>query len=81
MQPSTCVCRFACSLTACLPDLYPLHLPLSFPGLQGCLIGSRLFIFGGEDAMRRPLGELLVLDLATWQWSRPETSGAWPGAW
>jgi hypothetical protein len=47
--------------------------------LQGCLVGSRLFIFGGEDAMRRPLGELLVLDLATWQWSRPETSGGWVG--
>ena len=38
-------------------------------------MGSKLFIFGGEDMMRRPLGELLVLDLATWQWSRPEASG------
>ena len=39
-------------------------------------MGSKLFVFGGEDVVRRPLGELLVLDLATWRWSRPETSGA-----
>ena len=40
-------------------------------------MGSRLFIFGGEDVLRRPLGELLVLDLNTMTWSKPETQGGY----
>lgn len=55
------------------------EVPRPRGGHSGCLVGSRLYLFGGEDVMRRPLGELLVLDLATWQWSRPETSGPTPG--
>ncbi|PSC67948.1 acyl-binding domain-containing 4-like isoform X1 isoform A [Micractinium conductrix] len=55
------------------------ELPRPRGGHSGVLVGSKLFIFGGEDMMRRPLGELLVLDLATWQWSRPEASGTRPG--
>ncbi|KAI7839120.1 hypothetical protein COHA_007124 [Chlorella ohadii] len=55
------------------------ELPKPRGGHSGLLVGSRLFVFGGEDVMRRPLGELLVLDLATWRWSRPETSGTAPG--
>ncbi|PRW20510.1 acyl- -binding domain-containing 4 [Chlorella sorokiniana] len=55
------------------------ELPKPRGGHSGVLVGSRLFVFGGEDVMRRPLGELLVLDLATWRWSRPETSGTAPG--
>ncbi|KAL4424739.1 hypothetical protein ABPG77_000082 [Micractinium sp. CCAP 211/92] len=54
-------------------------LPRPRGGHSGCLLGSKLFIFGGEDVMRRPLGELLVLDLETMQWSRPETQGTPPG--
>jgi hypothetical protein len=44
---------------------------------QGVLRGSQLFVFGGEDVMRRPLGQLLQLDLDTLQWSVPETTGKW----
>lgn len=43
--------------------------------MQGVLRGSHLFLFGGEDVMRRPLGQLLQLDLDTLQWSAPDTSG------
>ena len=50
--------------------------PLAGCPLQGVMVGSRLFVFGGEDVLRRPLGELLVLDMQTMQWSRPETTGA-----
>ncbi len=64
--------RAQTSSASCVPKTF---LALS-ASLQGLLVGSRLFVFGGEDVMRRPLGELLVLDLATWRWSRPETSGA-----
>lgn len=53
----------------------PRHVCARRLALQGVLVGSRLFLFGGEDVMRRPLGELLVLDLQTWHWSRPESSG------
>ncbi|KAL4422567.1 hypothetical protein ABPG75_008764 [Micractinium tetrahymenae] len=54
-------------------------LPRPRGGHSGCLVGSKLFIFGGEDVLRRPLGELLVLNLETMQWSRPETHGTPPG--
>ena len=69
---ASCLCGSACLVLwlACSPKHACPHSP------QGCLVGSKLFVFGGEDVMRRPLGELLVLDLATWRWSRPETSGA-----
>jgi hypothetical protein len=46
-----------------------------FPRLQGVLRGSRLYLFGGEDGMRRPLAQLLCLDLAAMTWSAPETTG------
>lgn len=64
-----------CAQTSSASCVLKTFLALS-ASLQGLLVGSRLFVFGGEDVMRRPLGELLVLDLATWRWSRPETSGA-----
>jgi hypothetical protein len=44
-------------------------------GHSGVLLGSKLYIFGGEDVLRRPLAELVCLDLDTMQWSVPETAG------
>ena len=43
--------------------------------LQATLVGSRVFVFGGEDARRRSLGDLLVLDLQSMEWSSPKTTG------
>ncbi|KAI3430306.1 hypothetical protein D9Q98_004902 [Chlorella vulgaris] len=48
-------------------------------GHSGVLLGSKLYIFGGEDVLRRPLAELVCLDLDTMQWSVPETAGTPPG--
>ncbi len=38
--------------------------------MQSSLVGNKLYIFGGEDASRRALGDLHVLDLASMQWER-----------
>lgn len=43
-------------------------------------MGSSVFIFGGEDSSRRPIGDLLVLDLAAMAWVRPDTTGLPPAA-
>lgn len=43
-------------------------------------MGSSVYIFGGEDSSRRPMGELLVLDLVSMAWVRPDTSGLPPAA-
>ncbi len=48
--------------------------------LQATIIGSSVFIFGGEDSSRRPLGELVILDLAAMAWVRPDTTGLPPAA-
>ena len=42
---------------------------------QGTLVSSKVYLFGGEDAARRPQGDLFVLDLADNEWQSPETSG------
>lgn len=42
------------------------------------LIGKRVYIFGGEDVLRRPLGDLWALDLDTLSWIKPETTGPAP---
>eukprot|EP00887_Chlorella_sp_A99_P000351 scaffold13.g351.t1 len=47
-------------------------------GHSATLVGDKVFVFGGEDALRRPMGELLMLDLATREWKHPETSGPAP---
>jgi hypothetical protein len=36
--------------------------------LQACLVGRSLYVFGGEDVQRRPLGDVGVLDLDTMNW-------------
>lgn len=52
------------------------------PGSRGgqsvTLIGSQLYMFGGEDSKRRVLNDLNVLDLETMTWEVPVTSGACP---
>ena len=47
---------------------------------QATLIGKTVYVFGGEDASRRPLRELHCLDLPTMAWSSPQTSGTPPAA-
>jgi len=47
-------------------------------GHSATLIGSKVYVFGGEDAKRKPLGELWTLDLATLEWDEPEVSGDAP---
>jgi hypothetical protein len=47
-------------------------------GHTATLVGSRVYVFGGEDARRRPLAELWVLDLAAMEWARPAAAGAPP---
>jgi hypothetical protein len=47
------------------------------PVVQSSLVGSKLYIFGGEDASRRALGDLHILNLPTMTWER--TSDAAPG--
>jgi hypothetical protein len=47
-------------------------------GPQATLIGRSVYIFGGEDASRRPLGDLHILDLAAMAWVRPDTAGIPP---
>lgn len=53
-------------------------LPAPRGGHTATLIGSRLFIFGGEDVKRRSLNELWVLDLPTMTWTQPATAGTTP---
>lgn len=53
-------------------------MPKPRGGHSATLLGSRLFIFGGEDIKRRPLNELWILDLTTMTWSQPPMIGAIP---
>ena len=46
--------------------------------MQATLVGGRVFVFGGEDASRRPLGELHVLDPAACSWQPVTTTGTPP---
>ena len=47
---------------------------------QATLVGKTVYVFGGEDASRRPLRELHCLDLSTMAWTSPKTSGTPPAA-
>ena len=38
-------------------------------------MGNKVYLFGGEDAARRPQGDLFVLDLADMEWQSPEVTG------
>ena len=54
------------------------------PGPRGAhtatLMNGKVYVFGGEDAKRRPLSEFWTLDLATLEWDMPVTEGAQPSA-
>lgn len=52
--------------------------PVSRGGQSVSLIGSQLYMFGGEDSKRRVLNDLNVLDLETMTWETPVTSGVCP---
>uniref|UniRef100_A0A7S3QKW4 ACB domain-containing protein n=1 Tax=Dunaliella tertiolecta TaxID=3047 RepID=A0A7S3QKW4_DUNTE len=39
-------------------------------GHSSSLVGNKLYIFGGEDASRRALGDLHILDLPSMMWER-----------
>lgn len=52
--------------------------PLQRGGHSANLIGSKVFMFGGENPNRKPNNELWVLDLQTNTWSKPDVSGAPP---
>ena len=43
-------------------------------------MNGSLFIFGGEDASRRPVSDLHVLDLASMAWREVVTTGRAPAA-
>ncbi|KAL6782490.1 hypothetical protein ACKKBG_A06980 [Auxenochlorella protothecoides x Auxenochlorella symbiontica] len=53
-----------------------LHAPRG--GHSASLLGTGLYVFGGEDAHRRALADLLVLDLPSMTWTAPLTTGKAP---
>ena len=48
--------------------------------MQATVVNGSLYIFGGEDSSRRPVGELRVLDLASMTWREVQTTGRAPAA-
>ena len=42
------------------------------------LLGSRIYVFGGEDPLRKPLNDLWFLDLESVTWSQPQPEGTPP---
>ncbi|KAG2243787.1 hypothetical protein Bca4012_015952 [Brassica carinata] len=54
------------------------NVPVSRGGHSITLVGSRVFVFGGEDKKRRLLNDLHVLDLETMTWDVVETSQTRP---
>lgn len=53
--------------------------PAPRTGHSAVLLGSRMFIFGGGNAVRS-LNDLHILDISTMTWSRPSDAGALPTA-
>ncbi|CAN8257176.1 unnamed protein product [Cochlearia groenlandica] len=53
-------------------------VPVSRGGHSITLVGSRVFVFGGEDKNRRLLNDLYVLDLETMTWDVVETTQTRP---
>ncbi|CAA7033932.1 unnamed protein product [Microthlaspi erraticum] len=54
------------------------NVPVSRGGHSITLVGSRVFVFGGEDKNRRLLNDLHVLDLETMTWDVVETTQTRP---
>ena len=54
------------------------------PGPRGShtatVVGTKAYVFGGEDSKRKSIDELWSLDLSTMEWDRPATSGITPSA-
>lgn len=53
--------------------LLQVHAQFTHP--QATLVGEQLYVFGGEDAARRPLADLHILDLSTLAWRALEVPG------
>ena len=53
----------------------PFAPPRPRGGHSATPVGSKVYVFGGEDAKRKPLDELWTLDASTMEWDKPETSG------
>lgn len=67
--------QFAIYVVAVLDSLYTFHVfQVSRGGHSITLVGSRLFVFGGEDKNRRLLNDLHVLDLETMTWDVVKTT-------
>lgn len=62
-SPLSIKCNLFSACTCLIPPLFP----------QATLIGSRIFIFGGEDFARRPQSDLYILDMADTAWRTPES--------
>ncbi|CAH2074171.1 unnamed protein product [Thlaspi arvense] len=54
------------------------NVPVSRGGHSITLVGSQVFVFGGEDKKRRLLNDLHVLDLVTMTWDVVETTQTRP---
>ncbi|VVB13200.1 unnamed protein product [Arabis nemorensis] len=54
------------------------NVPVSRGGHSITLVGSRVFVFGGEDKNRRLLNDLYMLDLETMTWDLLETTQTRP---
>ena len=52
--------------------------PVSRGGQSVTIIGSQLYMFGGEDSKRRVMNDLNVLDLETMTWETVDASGTCP---
>ncbi|KAJ4785310.1 Galactose oxidase/kelch repeat superfamily protein [Rhynchospora pubera] len=55
------------------------EVPISRGGQSVTVVGSRLYMFGGEDKKSRLLNDFHVLDLETMTWEVAETRGTAPG--
>lgn len=88
-----CACRESCMLTvgdsktpvqywayACIHCFYGLsRCKISlWLSPQATLVGAKVWVFGGEDAARRPLDDVHVLNLADMSWTTPQLTGKGP---
>lgn len=49
--------------------------PIARGSHTATLLGSRIYLFGGEDCFRKPLSDLWFLDLESVTWKQPEPEG------
>lgn len=42
------------------------------------MIGNKVYVFGGEDRLRRAVNDLFVLDMTSLEWSQPQVEGPSP---